>query len=325
MLPPAQDFQWVSYENPHLQRMRQILSRHPEIKQFCGSYPLTALYALFLVGLQLAAGIWISNQPWWIFLLVAYFVGGTVNHALYVIIHECTHHLVFKSSLLNRLLALFCNLPQFVPGAMPFFKYHMLHHSHQAEYDYDADLAGLREAAWVGNSRLKKAALIFWFGLVQGLLRPSRLEKVPFYDKWFVLNFILQAGFLVVVYLYFGLWPLAYFFLSTIFALGLHPLGGRWIQEHYVLQGGNQETYSYYGPLNKLCFNMGYHNEHHDFMRVPWPYLPKVKKIAAEYYESLIFYRSWLWVLWKFIFDPHITLQNRVARGSGKVGVYSVG
>ena len=85
---------------------------------------------------------------------------------------------------------------------------------------------------------------------------------------------------------------LAYLALSTFFALGLHPVGGRWIQEHYETRKG-QETYSYYGPLNRTCFNMGYHNEHHDFAGIPWNNLPKLKKLAPDYYDSLASYRSW--------------------------------
>ena len=110
---------------------------------------------------------------------------------------------------------------------------------------------------------------------------------------------------------------LAYLALSTFFALGLHPVGGRWIQEHYETRKG-QETYSYYGPLNRTCFNMGYHNEHHDFAGIPWNNLPKLKKLAPDYYDSLASYRSWTGVLLKFIFDPSMSTYSRVVRAAQK-------
>src|SRR5207342_2932808 len=74
----------------------------------------------------------------------------------------------------------------------------------------------------------------------------------------------MQAAFDVAIIMLFG-WK-AFFFLliSFFFSVGLHPLGARWIQEHYLTLDEDQETYSYYGPLNTLAFNVGYHNEHHD-------------------------------------------------------------
>ena len=61
--------------------------------------------------------------------------------------------------------------------------------------------------------------------------------------------------------------PVSFWF----FSIGGAPLGARWIQEHYLTFPGDQETFSYYGPMNVLALNVGYHNEHHDLMRVPCP------------------------------------------------------
>ena len=41
---------------------------------------------------------------------------------------------------------------------------------------------------------------------------------------------------------------------------------------HAVFPG--QETNDYYGWLNRIQLNIGYHNEHHDFPSVPWNRLP---------------------------------------------------
>jgi sphingolipid delta-4 desaturase len=105
-------------------------------------------------------------------------------------------------------------------------------------------------------------------------------------------------------------------FLASIFAIGLHPLGARWIQEHFLVKAP-QETYSYYGPLNWVAFNVGYHNEHHDVMRVPWTRLPQVRKLAPEFYDTLHYHTSWTALWLKFLFDPSLSLYSRMTRTGG--------
>lgn len=84
------------------------------------------------------------------------------------------------------------------------------------------------------------------------------------------------------------------------------------------------ETFSYYGPLNILTYNVGLHNEHHDFPAVPWTRLWKLREIASEFYDELPQHRSWVGVIWCFILDKEVGMRCRVKRKEGgrKVGAW---
>jgi sphingolipid delta-4 desaturase len=124
---------------------------------------------------------------------------------------------------------------------------------------------------------------------------------------------VAQLAFDVAVYWYLGPRAFVYLLVSFFFSVGLHPLGARWIQEHYLV-APPQETYSYYGPLNRLACNVGYHNEHHDLPSIPWNRLPKIRAAAPEMYDSLVYHTSWTKLLLKFIFDPRLSLYSRQER-----------
>jgi sphingolipid delta-4 desaturase len=127
------------------------------------------------------------------------------------------------------------------------------------------------------------------------------------------------VAFNVFVYVYVGPKALAFFALSLYSSMSVHPLGARWVQEHYFTDGGQQETFSYYGPLNRVMFNVGYHAEHHDFTGIPWNNLPRLRRIAAETYDGLDSHRSLARLLGDFLFNAKRSLYFRVLR-DGKPG-----
>merc|ERR1712046_555880 len=102
--------------------------------------------------------------------------------------------------------------------------------------------------------------------------------------KYHIANWASQIAFDALIFYVWGWKPLFYFVFCIFLAGGLHPCAGHFISEHYVFPhlDAMQETYSYYGPLNWLTWNVGYHNEHHDFPFVPWSRLPALRRIAHE-------------------------------------------
>jgi sphingolipid 4-desaturase/C4-monooxygenase len=306
-----QGFSLTQAPNPHIQRGKDVVGAHPEVKEYFGPYPLTGLCVLGVVFFQVGAAYLLRDSGWLWMLLCAYLVGAFASHALFVLIHEAGHNLIAKTSNPNRLWGILCNVGQGVPTAISFRIFHGLHHSHLDEYDYDGDLAFHWEARLVGRSPIRKALWLLMFPFIE-IIRPMRIRKA-FFDRWTALNFVAIAVTDFLIYWSCGLTGLAYVVLSTVFGVGLHVVGARWVQEHYTFKEG-QETYSYYGPINTIAFNIGYHNEHHDLVRVPWVHLPKIKALAPEFYEPLYAHRSWTRVLLQFLFDPNFDLYSRITR-----------
>ncbi len=306
----------VNYKDPHRERTRILLKNHPEVKELFGPTLISLPIGALIVTLHTLIAWHVRDQSIWLSLILALCLGAFFQHTLFVLIHECAHDLVFKKKIHNRLFSIFINLVGFVPSAIAFREYHLLHHRFQGDLNWDADLPGTKEAKTVGNSWWKKALWLANFSIIEGVFRPIRLNKVPLFTSWGIFNLFTTLGFNILI-VYFGGWnSLLYLAVSLYFSIGLHPLGGRWIQEHFVFHP-NQETYSYYGPLNILSLNVGYHNEHHDLMYVPWINLPKIKKAAPEIYDSLRSHSSLTALVWKFIFDPKLSLYNRVIRDGG--------
>lgn len=318
------DFVYSTNSEPHRVRTKKILKDVPQLRALIGKNPKTFYAVVGVVAFQITLAILLRQQSWWVIALAAYCIGAFASHSLFVLIHECAHHLLFKKKNANRLAGMLCNIPQIIPSSISFEYYHIKHHSFQGVHELDADLPNHWEAKLINNYFIGKALWLFFFPVFQ-LTRLSRLKEIRAVDGWIIFNFTVQVVFTTAMWYFFGWHAVLYLFLSFFFSIGLHPLGARWIQEHYLTHTEDQETYSYYGVLNTVAFNVGFHNEHHDFPSIPWNRLPQIKKAAPGYYDNLHSHKSWTKLFFRFLFDREISLFHRILRKErGKVALTDV-
>ncbi|KAM1154389.1 hypothetical protein TB2_036078 [Malus domestica] len=316
----ATDFFWSYTDEPRASRRRQILSQYPQIKELLGPDPWAFLKNMVRIRFLICFYNWVQqvnfaefcqyycgclcfssglqrlhNAGWLKMLGMAYFFGSFLNHTLFLAIHELSHNLAFSTPVYNCWLGICANLPIGVPVS--------------------AELIWTSQASHVVTNVVTKSIWLllqlFFYALRPVFLKP----KPPGY--WEFLNLFIQIALDVAMVYFYGWKSFAYLILSTFVGGGMHPMAGHFISEHYVFNP-DQETYSYYGPLNLLAWHVGYHNEHHDFPRIPGSKLHKVKDIAPEYYGGLVSYKSWSQVIYMYIADRTVGPFSRTKRKATK-------
>ncbi len=308
-----QDFTYVSGTEPHRHRTRDIITAHPEVKQLIGKNPATFGWIVACVAMQIGVAYLLRDQSWWLIVAAAWLIGAFPTHTLFVCIHEAAHNLIFKKHSYNVYAAIIANFPSLAPTAVTFKNFHIKHHAFQGVHDLDADLPDAWEAKLINNFFLGKALWLLLFPVFQAI-RTLRVRELAVIDRWVLLNIVAQIAFDVALVYFFGWKAFAYLGFSFFFSVGLHPLGARWIQEHYLVLDPNQETYSYYGLLNGVNMNVGFHNEHHDMPSIPWNNLPKLKQMAPEFYDNLKAHTSYTKLFLQFLFSQEIGLYSRIVR-----------
>ena len=210
-----------------------------------------------------------------------------------------------------------------LPSAITFKRYHLEHHYYQGTDGVDTDIPSELEGR-IFNTTFKK---VIWC-LLQPLfyaLRPMCIKPLTPKPMELLNAFVVFTSD-YLLWKYFGGWSVGFLIISTLLGMGLHPVAGHFIAEHYQFILG-QETYSYYGILNYVCFNVGYHNEHHDFPKVSGFNLPAVRAMAPEYYDErwqtpcgkgLTIHKSWVKVIYDYITMPEIGPFSRVKRVAKK-------
>ncbi|HSC89558.1 MAG TPA: fatty acid desaturase [Polyangiaceae bacterium] len=295
----------------HDERRARIRRSHPEVTTLYGPDPRTGLCIVVLVALHLVIARSLVGQPWIVWLLAVTLIGPTVAHALGVLIHEASHNLINRSPRANRLWLLVCNLPLGAPAAVEFRAQHSLHHRHLGDADGSDTQAPTRaEDAWVGNASGRK----FWSFFLGRFFYKGRPANAVAWDGWMVANWITSFGVSIAVLVVWGGWACGYLVASSLLAFGPHTFGARRLSEHLPVRA-EQPTNSYYGPLNWLSFNVGYHVEHHDFPNIAWTRLPKLKEMARDEYAQLFAFRSWTRLIVNYMLDARYRVGHYVGMG----------
>ncbi|CAF0794863.1 unnamed protein product [Didymodactylos carnosus] len=289
-----------------------VAAKYPEVKKLMGHDWRVAAQVVITVCIQIIIAILIQDVSWKFLWLATYVISGTLNHSLSISFHEIGHNLAFGNHqpMANRVLGYIANLPLMIPSSVTFKKYHIDHHKFQGDDNLDPDLPTYFEA-WLFQSRIGK---IFYILLQPVLYSVRPLCRVPKpVNLLEFINLLIQIVFDLLIFYFLGIKSVVYLLFGTVLGLGLHPISGHFISEHYIFVEG-YETYSYYGPLNWLTFNVGYHNEHHDFPNIPGYRLPKLKEMAPDYYDNRPCHYSWVKVLIDFVLDSKMGPKARIRR-----------
>ena len=329
----------------HRERAKAMIKAHPEIKELFGNDSSTAFWCLAAAGTQLAVAMAVSQGPWWVMFLTAYFIGSSLNIVLFQLGHECVHGLVFKRPYWNRVLFTLTTLPMFLSGHHTWWPEHLVHHTDMgAKKDFISRrrtfflVTRLTSPLFIPYSMFmlvmqvarSVVGLVMYVGssLLRGRLKPGKLtltvladehlvsgyerEGFTFWAVWYpLLNLAACAALLAI-----GGWKsIVYLLASQTFFTGfLQPYCLGWVLgiSHFHGARRYQPTASHYGWfVNLVSFNAGLHVEHHDLMTIPWRRLPKLRRIATEFYDDLETIPSYTWLALQFVFaGPRFFEEN---------------
>ena len=124
-------FHVMNHDEPHAIRRKSILEKYPEIQKLFNREPYTSIFFVVAIHIIQTSLCFLINKyqwSWGAIVLFSLFIGAIFNHGLFVLIHDITHFNCFSTVRHNQLAAIFANLPQIIPSAIAFGRYHRDHH-----------------------------------------------------------------------------------------------------------------------------------------------------------------------------------------------------
>jgi sphingolipid delta-4 desaturase len=291
----------------HIERSKRLIIKYPQIKQISSVCIFLKYQIIFLFGLSITFSYLSSFLNNIQYILFTWLIGGTLLNSITLGMHEVSHNHAFKSFSHNRILSLICDLSIGLPVSESFRRYHHLHHYEFNKVGLDTDLPSNIERI-IFKGKLGKFIWIilqgFFYSIRPNIIKPLEITKIQ------LLSYILNIIRFIILY-QINIKAALFSIIAILIGTGLHPFASHFIAEHFYNEN-KYETASYYGWMNILTFNVGYHVEHHDFPHIPGSKLPLLHKITNEYKDDIPIIKSWILYLIKFIMDDNISLDNRL-------------
>eukprot|EP00731_Ephydatia_muelleri_P027246 Em0019g119a len=166
-----------------------------------------------MVIFNIVSSYYIGKLPLVWILVLAYTLGGVINHSLTLAIHDISHNVVFGNyyPTANRLFGMWANLPIGVPMSISFKKYHVEHHRYQSTDFYDVDLPTRFEGVFFRNIPLKILWIFlqpFFYSLRPFIVRPKPPTTLELLNVA-VQHYMYAKGY--ETYSYYGVWNLLTF------------------------------------------------------------------------------------------------------------------
>lgn len=87
------EFHRVGTDEPHRSRRKEILAKHPEIKELYGNDIRLLPAVLALITMQLSLAVYAVRLEGFLWIFLCWSIGGTLNHSLALSNHELSHNL----------------------------------------------------------------------------------------------------------------------------------------------------------------------------------------------------------------------------------------
>jgi fatty acid desaturase len=229
---------------------------------------------------------------------VAIVVIATRQHALAVLMHDASHHLLHRNKMINDIVSNLClSFPLFI-STDRYRRHHLRHHRYlNSDLDPDRNDSVLPEsrkalmlqlaADLLGVGAVGALTTMSYFSVLDAMFKPlSAADGLPRLEKCLAFPFFISIPIIVIAS---GVWWQALIFWIVPMLTALPPiLRLRALAEHGACSDAHQLDSARTvdaSLVERLLFapcNVNYHLEHHLYPSVPFYHLPALSRLLRE-------------------------------------------